>query len=296
MKIIIIGDLHIAEKSIPELKGILGEIFQYKADRIIQLGDFYDSNRPTPKELEFGTEIINQMKKRYKDVTILSGTGKHDFLNNASVVDYLQHFGVRTPGITYEIEIDGLKCFFGHFMTNKSLLEYGSHSFTVTDLEAKYDLVILGHQHTFQKISDKIYHLGSILYQHFNELKDIKQFAIIEDGQLYLNLLKTPIPMVEVIIDSPKQIKVLDNILPKNKVRLVFPNFELFKKSINNFAEWKNKFNEFKVKLDFKNTQLMTAKKENKNLQVIVNEWVRKIEDKEVREELETEFKEEGLL
>jgi len=299
MRIIIIGDLHITEKTIPELKEILEEIFQYKADKIIQLGDFYDNNRPTPKELEFGTEVINRMKKLYKDVTILSGTGKHDILNAVSIVEYLQHFEVNVPGIIYETEIDGLKCLFGHFMTNKSLLEYGTSSFIVTELEKKYDLVILGHQHLLQKISDKIYHLGSVLYQHFNEVNDkYKQIAIIENGKLNLITLKNPIPMIEIITGECQNYveKQLEKISSKTKVRIVYPNFVLFKKDINNFTKWKKKYYEFKIKLDFQNTQLITSEKENKNLQVLVNEWVKKIEDKEVREELEAEFKEEGLL
>ncbi|KKL12335.1 hypothetical protein LCGC14_2536810, partial [marine sediment metagenome] len=184
-KVIILGDLHIEEKAIEELKDIFQEIFSYKADAIIQLGDFYEKNKPSPLELDFGTSIAKQMVEKYKDVTILDGTGKHSVLNGEHATRYLQHLGIKTVGIEHKIEIDGLKLFFGHFMTNQSLLEYGTGKYGIKDLK-DYDYVLLGHQHDPQVLVEgKIFHLGSVRWQNFNEASDpYKQIAILENGVL----------------------------------------------------------------------------------------------------------------
>ena len=168
MRTIIIGDSHIEEKAIPELEGIFAEILKIKADRFVQLGDFFEHNRPTPAELKFATSIVKKLKKKFKDVTIISGTGEHDTLRDVSVIEFFKDLGINTIRGDYVKD----NILFGHFMLNESHLEYGSGKCGIKDL-AKYDFVFLGHQHLFQELKkDKIYHPGSIRFQNFNEVSD----------------------------------------------------------------------------------------------------------------------------
>ncbi len=146
MRTIYIGDLHIDEKSIPELTDIFREIFSYGADRAVQLGDWYDSNKPSPLELNFGTDIAKQMIRHYGGGTVLDGNGRHSILHGESVTCYLQHLGIKTVGIEHETIIDNKRILLGHFMLNESKLEYGSGKYGIKDLK-DYDYVLLGHQH-----------------------------------------------------------------------------------------------------------------------------------------------------
>lgn len=202
MKTIICGDVHIDEKSIPELEGIFKEILKIKADRFIQLGDFFEHNRPTPAELKFATAIVKKLKKKFKDVTIISGTGNHDLLHDVSIIEFLKELGVNAVRGDYIRD----NILFGHYMLHSSKLEYGTGRCGIKDL-AKYDFVFLGHQHLFQELKkDKIYHPGSLRFQNFNEVTDkFKRIAILEDGKVRFVPLKSPYPMIDFY--SIKEIK-----------------------------------------------------------------------------------------
>lgn len=300
MKALFVADLHIEEKSIEELELIFQEIFSYKADKIVQLGDWYDSYKPSPLALNFGTSIARQMKKQYKDVTILDGTGKHSVLNGESVTRYLQHLGIKTVGIEHKLEIDGLNIFVAHWMLKQSKLEHGTATCGIKDLKDKYDFILLGHQHSFQELlKDRIFHLGSCRFQNFNEVCDpYKQIAILENGVLTFIPLKSPTPMIDLVTgDCPYYLEeMLPKVNPKSKVRVVIGSFSIFKNSLETIKKYKNKFVEFKVKLDFAKN-LVTANKvevkEKNNWDEIMLEEIRKITDKDVRELLEAQFKEE---
>jgi len=299
MRTLIVTDSHIDEGHIPELSNIFEEVYKIKADRLIHLGDFYNNNKITPTELKFGTTVAIELKKLYSDVTILSGNGRHEWLHRSDMVGYLTLLGIKCPGMELIEEIDGKKCFFGHYMTNESYKEYGSHEYTVADL-MKYDIVLLGHQHNPQEIrKGKMYHVGSMFYQNFNEASDTgKQIALIEDGELKFIPLTSPIPMKDVhSIEELKKIFTSES--PKAKVRLIFSSFAQFKREIGQIKEWKGKFAEFKTKLDFNNTfvaeepQKAMEKKNTKSLRELMDEELAKIDDKDVRELLENQFEEE---
>ena len=112
----------------------------------INLGDWFDKCRPTPAELKFGAEIVAKLKKKYRTVVLLSGTGRHNWLNDVSVVEFFEHMGITPKGVDFHTEIDGKKYLFGHFFTNKSTMEYGTAEYKISQLK-KYDIVLLGHQH-----------------------------------------------------------------------------------------------------------------------------------------------------
>jgi len=189
MRTLIVGDVHISEKTIPELTGIFNEIIKIEADKVIQLGDFFEHNRPTPLELKFATRIIKGLKDKYKEVTILSGTGEHDLYHDYSVVEYLTELGVNIVRGEY---IDN-NILYGHFMLHESQLQYGTGKCGIKDLE-KYDKVFLGHQHLFQELKqDKIFHPGSIRFVNFNEVTDpFKRVIILNNGEVQFKKLDSP--------------------------------------------------------------------------------------------------------
>lgn len=281
MRTLIIADLHITEDSISEIDNIFTkDILSIQADRVIQLGDFYDRNRPSPAELKYGTSLVDSLVKKYKDVTILAGNGSHEFLNNTAVVEYLNNLGVKIIKEDHVV-IDDI--FYGHFMLYESDLQYGSGKCGIKDLE-KYKYAFLGHQHNIQKLSNTIYHLGSIRYVNWNEVTDdFKQVAIIEDDKLEFIPLKKPIKMNDV-----HSIEELQDVEFDSKVRLVINSFEQFKKEINLLSNYKKKFIEFKVKLNFeKDLEVSKEVKSNKKLEDIIEAGIAQIKDKEVRKLLQ---------
>ena len=294
MRVLVIGDTHIDDPYLDELKLVFDEILTHKADKVIHLGDYYNSNKPTPKCMEFGTKMATRLLEQYKDVTVLAGNGRHNWLEDYSVVGYLSYLGVKVMGMELEQELDGKKCFFGHYMTNESYKEYGSHEYTVADLQ-KYDIVLLGHQHIPQEITPKIHHVGSSIYQHFNEVKDpSKRLAVIENGVLSFIPLKSPIPMKD--CTSAKEIDATD---ARTKVRFLIPDFQTFKNEVGNFKRWKEKFVEFKHDLRFEktHTQAQTEKiqsKEKASSSEIIMSEVEEIKDNEVKLLVKQQF--ESLL
>jgi predicted phosphodiesterase len=288
MRVLVIGDTHIDDPYLDELRPVFEEIMSYEADAVIHLGDYYNFNKPSPVSLNFGTEMARKLLDKYKDFTLLAGNGRHNWMNGHSVIDYLSYLGVQCVGMEYEREIDGKKILFGHHMTYASKLEYGSAHYGLEDLK-KYDVVLLGHQHIPQD-EQYFHHLGSVFYQHFNESKDpFKRVAVIENGKVEFIPLKSPVPMVDVT-DPAK----LPNINPKTKVRLIISDFETFKRHVNDLGKWKSKFAEFKYELRYQKTSALVHKptdQEKKRALSIIDEINRQVTQPQVRELLVAQFK-----
>jgi len=283
---VIFGDPHIKEKAIPELDSIFTEILKQEGTTLIMLGDYYDNKRPTAQEILFGTKWALAFKKKFKKVIFLRGN--HDKTKKISAIDYLQYFNIKIV----DEYIDKDNNYMGHFMTNKSLYEYGTFQKTVKELR-QYNHVLLGHQHNPQTLEPNMYHLGSVRYCNFNEVSDFcKSIAIIDKGKLEFVKLKSPIPMIDV-----NSISVVSKLKKRNyKVRLVISSFDQFKEEVNEIAKWKDKFVEFKVKLDFSNTiqrkQPLPKTVKRKRLQEILREGIAKIEDIDVKNLLQEQLEE----
>ena len=292
-KTLLIGDLHIEDSAIEELQSIFeNDIFKIKVDSIIQLGDLFDKNRPTPKELKFATELIHKLTTLYKNVTLLAGNGSHEFKDGIGIIEYLKELSEKIKIITKDHFTEN-NIYYGHHMLNESKLEYGTGKIGLKDLK-KYKFAFLGHQHNPQDFNKNVFHVGSLRYVHFNEVEDeFKRVALLEDDKVKFIELKSSIPMVDVHSIEEINKRGLNNydILPK--VRLIISSFEQFKKEINEIEYYKNKFSDFKLKLDFKkiNENPEVAKKESKKLEQILNEGIEKVKDKEVRELLKESLK-----
>lgn len=287
MKTLIVGDLHINERSIPEIEEIFEkDIFPIKADRIIQLGDFFDRNMPSPLEEKFACELVLKMKKYYKEVIILSGNGEHDVVRNTSIIEHFASLGVKTVVGDF---IEGINLFCGHFMMYESNLAFGSGRMGIGDL-AKYDKVFLGHQHSPQEIvKNNIYHVGSVRYVSFNEVNDKKHVVLLEDGKMSFIALKNCIPMLDVT-----DVRHLEQIDARTKVRVIFNSFEDYKKNASYVNKVGKKFFQFKVKMNFEESKIMNVASNKMNIcpkNNLIQSYIDKIVDKDVQQILRDQFK-----
>ena len=288
MKTVIVGDLHIEEKAIPEICSIFeNDIFPIKADRFIQLGDWFHFNRPTPSELVYSVKLVAYLKQQYKEVIILSGNGEHDMLHDESTVSHLASLGVKTVKGDY-IEDNIL---YGHFMIHESRFAFGTGRMGIKDL-AKYQFVFLGHQHSPEVLGaeEAIYHVGSIRHVSFNEVTDRKGVIVLEDNRLTFIPITHCYPMIDVT-DATK----LEQIGVLCKVRMIFNSFEDYKKNASYVNKIGKRFFQFKIKMNFeesKKIDIISSKLDSAKTNDIIQSYIDKIEDKDVREMLDKQFKE----
>jgi len=287
IRTIICGDLHIDERSIPEIDSIFSnDILSIESDRFIQLGDWFQSNRPTPLELTYSTQLVLKLKQHYKEIVILSGTGEHDLLHNESVISHLASLGVKTIKGDY---IDNT-ILYGHFMVNESRFAFGTARCGLKDLE-KYQYVFLGHQHSPQDLTTTIFHIGSIRYCSFNEVGDRKQIMILQDGLIANIELKSLIPMLDVT-----DVTKLEQLEPRNKVRVIFNSFEDYKKNASYVNKLGKKFFQFKILTNFKESNILVQSSNRLDIKInksnIISSYLDNIKDIEVRNLLKEQFNE----
>jgi len=241
---LIFADPHIREKNIKELDTIFFEIEKWiEPDEVIVcLGDWYHNKRPTAIEIEFGTEWATHFRKISKDFHMIRGNHPMVTYNkNESSVEYLEHTDIK---VVEDIVIDNM--YFGHKMTEKSNMAFGlvvpsisRYEVLVEDLK-KYRYSFLGHQHQFQVIDENIYHPGAIIYNTFGEVHSKGRYIVKMKEKPFIIQLETPIPMVDII-----DIKHLDQVPERTKVRFIFNDFQDFRNNINSIQKYKGKFEDF---------------------------------------------------
>jgi len=302
MRQLIIGDIHITKDSISELKEIREELLSIadreEIDEVIQLGDLYDSTSLSREVLCFGTSFITQLAK---DRSIILLQGNHGATNDTTnIVDYLCCF----PNCMVIPDYVNYNIYYGHCLTDKSLFPTkvinDDRVYTKScEYLSKYDICLIGHQHSPQKISDNIYHLGSIRYVSFGEVKDeYKQVAILDINIDDINNIKqdikfiplsSPIKMIDV-----SSIEELSKIPTRTKVRYLINSFKQFKNEINIINRLKTKFYSFQLKLNFTKEEFNSfKKKEHVSIIDSIYSWLDKIEDEDVKKELKTIITEE---
>jgi DNA repair exonuclease SbcCD nuclease subunit len=272
---IIFTDPHIEENALEELELIFKEIFKYQADMLIMIGDYYDKRKPTTKEILFGTKWAYFFKKKFSKIIFVKGN--HDKTQDISAINYLEYIGIECV----DDYTDEQNTYYGHFMTEKSLMEYGTHEKTLAELR-QYSYVLLGHQHSFQELAPNIYHLGSCRYINFNEAKDDGKYIILNYNNSWdRRKLMSVIPMIET-----SSIKELPNIQANTKVCMVINSYQQFKNEINELNKWKEKFIELKIKLNFKveTTNIQEAKQEQRKLEEVLRQGIGKVQDQDVKD------------
>jgi DNA repair exonuclease SbcCD nuclease subunit len=301
MKILVIGDSHITEDSIPELTKVFDEIRKIKADIYIQLGDFFDKKKPTPAEILFATQEVYKLKQTYKDVYILKGNHP-SITQDLSSVDYLQYVGAEVCA-DVKLKLNNATYYFGHFFTDESI-DLDIEKQHLADIKA--DVVVLGHYHISKQLQTtpkNAFHVGSCRYIRFDEVINSRKYVVlIEDAEtqdIQWIPIESVIPMKEV-----QSLKELPNIDANTKVRWVIKDWETYKAEINNpqLTELSAKFVQFKIKFEFQEQpeaikETIASKTESKiDLKSFIETWLSNLSDKDVKSELEAEFKKEGQI
>ena len=277
-------DPHIEESCLVELDKVFQEILLYSKGKpiLICVGDYYEKKNPTPKEIDFGTKWIMKFKQAFKHFVMV--TGNHpEVEKNISTVSYMKYLGVE---VVPEIVIEGT--YYGHYMVKESLCGFNETK-EGKDLTDKYELSILGHQHTYQVISigtGRIVHLGSCRYVDFGEAKDrFKYIMLVEDCDFREVALQSVRPMIDVY-----SVAGLDKLDGTTQVRVTYKSFSQFLAEANQLETHKTKFFKFRVKMDFQNVPQQTTINTNNSNVEIVRKWLDKISNPEVKAELEKEF------
>lgn len=291
------GDLHIEVDALSEIKGIIEEICQIGKENscniCFQLGDYCDKGRLYATELYSLSENTQKLKDSFNFVGILKGN--HDVESTeSSVIDFLEFLGVNICNDETMLETPFGKVLLGHWFLKESNDAFGTwQRYTLEELKKKYvyDHCLIGHQHDFQKLDEKTYHLGSSRYVAFGEKPSIKKkcFILNKDGLKFIEL-KSVIPMCNV-----SSLEELQKLPDRTKVRYIFKSFDNLKNEIQQVDKVKDRFHSFKKKLDFSTINPilnLSSIQPDKNIkkEEIIKNWLERIKDEEVKRILTEEF------
>lgn len=266
-KILIATDFHITERSIPETSDILNEIyFANKRTKDVKelwiLGDVFDKKNPLSSEIRFVTKIFKELLQKYKKIQLVIGNHE-EISTNLSALDYLSNFNCKARNINIARKLIINNVYLGHTMLEESKYNYRDNPLKAINFK-QYSKVFLGDQHSFQEIKKNIIHPGSIRYVTFAEVGDKNKYYLIYNTETntYEKIpIKSAIKMYDV-----SSIKELDKLPEKSKVRLIINSLDHFKSVINVIPKYKEKFYQFKTKLDFKGEILKDQKPTNSKM------------------------------
>jgi len=284
--ILLFSDLHITQSSLKECILILEEIgsivTKCNVDTIIDLGDTFNSLKPSSIELDTFATFIRRVNKK---IIILAANSHESETEQQSI---LNHYGILSNNVQIVKEFkDGNHLYCGHFSIKESINNYDA-KFSKEDFK-NYLYVFLGHIHSYQLIKPNIIHLGSSRYVSFDEVKDkAKIVALITDygaetERVHFMKLKSPIPMQELRLsqktflegsnDATQEEKVagraeengflglfegvselstyLGKIDPNTKVKIKILDFESFRQFLPLVDKYSNKFHLFKYETNF---------------------------------------------
>lgn len=287
--ILFLGDLHVDYISLQECEAIANEIaFSNKADVLIQLGDICDKNKLSSHELDCLTAIIKNWQSVFKEVHILEGN--HDKLDkDYSIIMYLKHLGVNIhdDDVIFNTPYGNVHC--GHYFIDKSLSSFGHFRMTLEEFKKDCDYGLLGHQHDFQQFEDNFCHLGSSRYVSFGERKvQSKLYAVLNNNDFDFSVVTSAIPMYDV-----SSLSELERVPKKSKIRYIFNSFEQLKNELNAVNTLKNNYYLFQKKLNFGSIKVENKIETVNKTNEIISNFLKQIEDKDVRKILEEEFKKE---
>jgi len=313
--LLLYSDLHINLVSLKECILILEEIGilanKYNVDTLINLGDTFDGLKPSSSEMDVFATFIRRLGNHKKHIIISAQSHESE----TKEISVLNHYGILSDNVQIVKEYkDGNHLYCGHFSIKESINNYGA-KLSKEDLK-NYVYVFLGHVHSYQIIKPNICHLGSSRYVSFDEAKDKqKVIAIIEDyngdkESVHFLKLKSPIPMVQLelgkktVLGGSKDtseaeialpqgsdkansrqfngisaiIPFLDNLDPKNKVKIKILDFESFRQFLPLCSKYSTKFETFKYETYFdviKDLAPNSVKKEIINFKESLMIWLR---------------------
>lgn len=259
---IVIGDIHVKESVFDELTNIFNEIYDFAKDENLSsinfLGDIFHTTHPSAKEVLFITTWIKKFSEVCPNILILKGNHgmTSDDVNFSDFLFCLSDDKCNVVVLEEAIKIiSGKKIYLGHFMLNESDLAFGTGIKSKEELK-EFDYVILGHQHKFQKISDKIYHLGAVRKCTFGEaFYSDPKIAYFINGNIHFKVLQ-----------SPEKIAICSNLseldgLKAKKVLYYINSFDQYLDEIGTLNNLKKDFQDFKININFKNESKVEEKK-----------------------------------
>jgi len=251
------------------------------------VGDYYERNNPTAKEIDFGTRWAKTFKQQFKRFVMVAGN--HTAISkDMTSVTYLRHFDIE---VVEDIVLDGT--YYGHFMVQESLCGFNEKR-TAHSLLEKYELSILGHQHTYQIIkndADMIVHPGSCRYVDFGEASDRNKYILYVEDCSFREIVLTKVRPMEDVHSVAELIKLT----PEHQVRVIFDDFQQFLAEANDIEKYKSRFFKFKTKFNFISQSAVPSINTHNTTQQIVTAWLNSIIEPEVREEITKEFKKVGI-
>ena len=289
-KYIVFSDPHIEESCLTELEQVFSEILTYSKGKPILVcgGDYYEKKNPTAKEIAFGTKWAMKFKKEFADFIMVAGN--HPAVEkNVSGVSYLEYLGVT---IAEETTLDNT--YYGHYMVKESLCGFAETK-EGKDLTDRYELSILGHQHSYQEITidnSRIVHPGSVRYVDFGETCDKSKFILfVEDCDFVPVRLNKVRQMLDV--DS---VTKLGHVSKEAQVRVVYTDFSKFLSEAHLLEKLEKEFFKFRVKYAFNNIPQQGIINLTNTNKEIVEKWLNSIDNVLVKDELTLEFKKSGIL
>jgi hypothetical protein len=304
--IVFLGDVHLEEDSIGECFKILDELVKSypKECTLVQLGDLTDKNKLNAIELDALTEFAVGLASHFKQVIFIDGN--HSKLDkNNSIINYLVHLRENIEVYQDELELDfaGKKIIVGHFFLDTSNGAFGDFRYKAEELSQKYDYGLFGHQHDLQDHLAKkghFLHLGSARYTSFGEdLDNPKYYAYLDKESAEQGLAVA----LDVIYGCTRLVNIysleeLASALESTqvgelKVRYIISSFEQLKKEIDLLKPYKNAFAQFKIHNQFINDNYKKIEEtttESFNSAELINTWIEKIEDKDVKQILTEAF------
>jgi len=290
VNILLFSDLHIQQSSLKECKLILDEILSLcnkcEVTKVINLGDTFDSLKPSSQELDLFASFV---KKLNCPIIILAANSHESTTEEESI---LNHYGILSNKVQIVKEYkDGIHLYCGHFSIKESASNYDAK--LSKDIFKDYLYVFLGHIHSYELIKPNIVHLGSSRYVSFAEYEDKHKIVALitdydEEGEkVHFMKLKSPIPMIqlelginqdklsisEVDINAQGQDKakesgilgvnhpilrslaeitaLLDKTDPNTKVKVKILDFESFRQFLPLCSKYSTKFETFKYQTDF---------------------------------------------
>jgi DNA repair exonuclease SbcCD nuclease subunit len=315
--ILVAGDLHISQDSLEECKAILEEqkqlIRTYDVDTYISTGDNFDTIKPTSQELDLFSSFLKEInipsiiiaaqshESTSEDDSVLNHFG---LLNDRIQIVkefkdanklYIGHFIVAESKLNKfgaTVSKEALKNYFiailghGHNfeLMPPNIMQLGSSRFVSFD-EAilKYKMAALIQNYDTKPMVQEIALKSPIPMKdivlddkktqnsQIQGSTDTEKGKIIDSGRAKSSNLSVEIASVEALG------AYLDRLPTKNKVRVCFRNYAMWREFLNVSEKYKEKFSLFKEKKDFiMNSSLVISKQENLLLKDALIEWMQK--------------------
>ena len=201
MNILIFSDLHINKNELQECSIVLDEIRMlcnsFNVNTIIDLGDTFDTTKPTAKELDL---FCNFLKKLNIPTIIISAQSHESVSLEESILNHFEILNNNIKVVKEYNDTNYMLC--GHYTLKESNINYDAAK-SLTEL-SQYRFVFLGHQHSFQVIKPNICHIGSCRYIDFAEVKDNKKVVCLIENykqnneNVHFLSLKTPYSMKDI--------------------------------------------------------------------------------------------------